>query len=243
VGATPVGERLLRGEAVEAAAAQIRIEVGAQLEAALHGPVGTALAAGAASAPGSGDEPNGAAEAQALLSSPIPRTFIAVGAALTIAYVAVSEGDEVRTAGALLCAQRLLFPDDPFGLVAVNAAIRPAFEALSSSATSTNGMPETEAAAAMQRRVAGDVSDLERGLMSVFPHLQAAALGSYSWKRATGGQGPASGAMHGPMGAFLSGLVRWTYYVEAALDGIRRDDWARAGAALIAARRVTAQAQ
>jgi hypothetical protein len=67
--------------------------------------------------------------------------------------------------------------------------------------------------------------------------VQAAALGTRSWLAATGGLGPGSVAGQVQFGPFLDGLVRWAFYVAAALQGVRADDWARVGAALVAAQR------
>jgi hypothetical protein len=239
---TPVGERLLRGPEVAAAAAAVDAEVEQQLAAALHGPVGTALAASTApmGAP-PGGQPAGSEDVPALLGAAVPRMFIAAGAALTAAYLAVAEGDEVRAAGAVLCARRRLFPDDALGSAAVAGAARPALESLPAPAGEPGAPPGADAAAAMGRQVAARVEELERAYLGAAPHIETAALDTYSWKRATGGAGPASGAMRGHLGPFLRGMARWAFYVEAALAAIRQDDWVRAGAAIIAARRVTAQ--
>ena len=232
------GEGLLHSPEVERATREIEREVEAQVAGALSGPVGTALAAGAAS--GSGNlAPEHQTEAQLLLGHTVPRTFIAVGAALTTAFAAVGAGDEVRAAGALRCAQSLLFPADPLGQAAVTGAARPALED-AVPATSESASVAADVAVAMARRVTGEVEQLENAYRRVASHVQAAALGSYSWKQASGGVGPESGALGGHLGPFLDAMTRWAFLTEAALDGIRRDDWARAGAALIAARRVTA---
>jgi hypothetical protein len=169
----------------------------------------------------------------------VPRTFIAVGAALTTAFAAVGDGDEVRAAGALRCAQALLFPADPLGQASVAGAVSPALEALAPAD------PESTARAGdvtveMERRVAREVEALNLAYLQASPHVRAAALSAYSWKQAAGGAGPESDALTGNLGPFLDGMARWAFFLEAALDGVRRDDWARTGAALIAARRVTA---
>jgi len=241
--ATSHGERLLHSPDVTLAAGAVRAMVQAQVMSALQGPVGTALAASvdprqSPEQPGqSGARPKHLHEAQTLLGAAVPRMFIGAGAALTTAFVALAEGEETRVAGALLCAQGLLFPDDPLGVAAVAGAARPALDALPQASA---GLPGVEAALLMQQRVAAETEALERALLQVLPNLQAAALGSYSWKQATGGAGPTSDALTGHFGPFLDGLLRWAFYVEAALTGIRQDDWARAGAALVNARRVTA---
>jgi hypothetical protein len=237
-GETTVGERLLRSTEVANAAASVEAEVQVQLMAALQGPIGTALAASHASSDAGASGANHA-DAQALLGAEVPRRFIGAGAALTIAYMGISEGDEIKTAGALLCAQRLLFPDDPLGAVAVGAVTRSALEALESAEGDHPDPTPIDSAAAMQTKVAGGVEALERVYLQAGPHLETAALSTYSWKQATGGAGPSSSAVRSRFGPFLDGLIRWAFYVEAALQGIRLDDWARTGAALIAARRVT----
>ncbi|HEU5316286.1 MAG TPA: hypothetical protein VFX49_09270, partial [Chloroflexota bacterium] len=185
------GEALLRSPELDRAAQQIAQEVEAQVGAALQGPVGTALAAGAAS---SGSGPSGGtsehqAAAQALLRHTVPRTFIAVGAALTTAFAAVGAGDELRAAGGLRCAQSLLFPADPLGQAAVSAAARPALEALAPD-HAADATAAADVSAAMERRVAREVEALDRAYLQVSPHLRAAALGAYSWKHASGGAGP-----------------------------------------------------
>lgn len=234
--ATSHGERLLRSPEVALAAAAVQAMVQAQVISALQGPVGTALAA--SSDPGH----NGARalhlyEAQTLLGAAVPRIFIGVGAALTTAFLALAEGDETRVAGALIYAQSLLFSNDPLGVAAVAGVARPPLEALPLVAAGPFGV---EAVSLIQERVAAETEALERALFQVMPNLQAAALDSYSWKHAIGGAGPSSDALKGHFGPFLDGLIRWAFYIEAALYGIRQDDWARAGAALITARRVTA---
>lgn len=238
---TSTGERLLRSPHVAQAAAAVEADVRQQLAAALHGPIGTALAAtsGSAGLAGPGTE-GGGGGAHALLGAAIPRAFIATGAALTTGYMGLAAGDDTRVAGALLCAQRLLFPGDPLGNAAVRAAAQPALDSLPDRSEEPAAADDAEAAAGMQRRVAADVEAIERAFLAVVPHVSAAALSSFSWKHATGGAGPASGALTSHLGPFLDGLVRWAFYVEVALEGIRHDDWARAGASLIAARRVTA---
>lgn len=229
---TSVGQRLLRSAEVEAEANAVAMAVQQQLAAALQGPIGSALAAGHADA-------EAAPHAQALLGADLPRRFIAVGAALTMAYVTISEGDEVRTAGALVCAERLLFPDDPLGIAAVRSAVDRALEAQPAPPAEA-GQPTTpDAAAVMQMRVAAGVERLERAYLQAAVHVESAALASASWKQVTGGAGPSSGALRSNLGQFLEGMLRWTFYVEAAFDAIGRNDWADVGAALIAARKVT----
>ena len=241
--ATSYGERLLRSPDVTLAAGAVHAIVQAQVMSALQGPVGTALAASVdhrqspAQSGQNGTHPQHLHEAQTLLGAAVPRMFICVGAALTTAFVALAEGDETRVAGALLCAQGLLFPDDPLGVAAVAGAAHPALDALPQVSA---GAPGVEAALLMQQRVAAETEALERALLQVLPNLQVAALSSYSWKQATGGAGPSSDALTGHFGPFLDGLLRWAFYVEAALTSIRQDDWARAGAALVTGRRVTA---
>lgn len=238
------GSRLLTGEEASAAARRIMEEVRQHLAAALHGPIGAALAATAGDT-GDPSAPDGARDAQMLLGAPLPRMFMATGAAVTIGYTALSEGDEARVAGALLCARRLLFPDDASGLAGFVSAARRARDAIAPDSAPEGGDDQAigvDAASLMQRRVAAGVDALERARAGAVAHLEAAALGSASWKRATGGAGPASDVMRGHLAPFLHALVRWAFLVEAALDGIERDDWARAGAALVAARSVTSAA-
>jgi hypothetical protein len=38
---------------------------------------------------------------------------------------------------------------------------------------------------------------------------------------------------------FIDGLARWAFLLEAAMEGVKRDDWVLVGAAVVAARRVT----
>ncbi|HEV2126789.1 MAG TPA: hypothetical protein VGW38_28875 [Chloroflexota bacterium] len=229
---TSVGQRLLRSAEVEAEANAVAMAVQQQLAAALQGPIGSALAAGNV-------DSEAAPHTQALLGAEIPRRFIAVGAALTTAYATLSEGDEVRTAGALICAERLLFPSDPLGIAAVRSAVGHALAAQPAPLTQA-GQPTTlDAAAAMQMRVAAGVERLERAYLQATAHVEAAALASASWKQVTGGAGPSSGALYSHFGPFLEGMLRWTFYLEAAIAAVIRDDWADVGAALIAARKVT----
>ncbi len=245
--AATAGDVLLRNPTVMAARDAVLHEVREQLAAALHGPIGTALAA---SAPGGHDVSDGPpsqhVQAQALLGAEIPRRFLATGAALTIAYSALATGDEVRVGGALLAVQGLLFPNDALGFFAVQTAVRLGLEATAPADGDPGGpvsaAATADAAADMQRRVEGDIERLDRAYLGVLPHLTAAALGSPSWRTASGGAGPASGVLSGPLALFLEGLLRWTFYLCAALDGVRRDDWTRTGAALVAARRVTSTA-
>lgn len=211
---TTAGQRLLVSAEVERAAVQVALDVEVQVSGALAGPVGTTMAS---------------------LLSPLPRVFISVGAALTAAHAAVSAGDEVRAAGALRCAQDLLFPSDPLGRVAVAAAARPALDGYGT----REAAPLTEDAEAVQRRVSAEVEELERGYLRVAPQLQVAALGAYSWKQMTGGMGESADVVASPMGMFVDGLARWAFLLEAAMDGVRSDDWVRVGAAVVAARRVT----
>ena len=213
-GVTSVGERLLRSAEVERAAHQVAREVEQQVAGARAGPVGTAVA---------------------VLQSALPRAFIGVGAAITTAHAAVSAGDEVRAAAALLCAQELLFPADLLGRAAVAGAVRLALE----SVEEYDGAPPVEDGEAVQRRVAQEVEALERCWLRVGAQVLAAALGTYAWKRLTGGMGVAAdvAASHG--GLFVNGLARWAFLAEAALEGVRKDNWIRVGAAVVAARRVT----
>ena len=213
-GASTAGERLLRSAEVEQAADQVAREVEMQVAGALAGPVGTTMAA---------------------LRSSLPRVFIAVGAALTTAYAAVSAGDEVRAAAAMRCAQDLLFPDDPLGRAVVAGAVRPALEGSGLEA----GPVLSDDAEGVERRVAAEVEALERGYVRVASQLQAAALGTYSWKQMTGGMGESADVEASQMGMFVDGLARWAFMVEAAIEGVRADDWVRVGAGLVAARRVT----
>jgi hypothetical protein len=235
------GERLLRSAEVERAAREVAREVQMQVAGALAGPVGTALAASAPGGPGNeAVGPAGQAghmEAQALLRAAVPQTFIAVGAALTLAYAAVSAGEEVRSAGALRCAEQLLFPEDPLGLAAVAGAVRPVLEGMAvNEGTGAGALADDEAAALVERRVAAEVEELERGYLRVAAQVFSAATSSDSWKRMTGGAGEVGMSQ---MGMFLVALSRWGFLVEAALDGVRHDDWVRVGAAVVAARRVT----
>jgi hypothetical protein len=174
-----------------------------------------------------------------LLSAEIPRRFIAAGAALSVAYAALAEGDETRTAGALLCAERILFPDDPEGAAQMAAAVRAALRQLDAerAASAIGDSEHPPNVEEMQRSVMALAAALERAYAGAAGHLEAAALGARSWLAATGGAGPASGARHTQFGPFLDGLVRWAFFTEAALESIRADDWAGAGAALMAARR------
>lgn len=247
------GARLLAGADVAGAREQITREVQQHVSAALHGPIGTALAAGNPAPGGDTSVGSGGTDGQsagshiedpaALLGAALPRTFIATGAAITTGYAALAAGDEVRVAGALLCAQRLLFRDDPVGSIAFSAAARAALQSTDESDGDGDGDARSlDAAAAMQRRVERLGVALDTAFSRGASHLHAAALSSYSWKRLTGGAGPGSDVLSGHLAPFLLGLVRWAFLVEAALDGIRKDDWARAGAALVAARRVTAGA-
>ncbi len=217
------------------AASAIQADVRAQLAAALHGPFAGALAAGA---PPAHVEAPTAAEASLLLGAEIPRRFIAAGGALSVAYAALAEGDETRTAGALLCAERILFPDDPEGAARMAGAVRAALRHLDTepAASATEAGERPQDVEAMQRSVAALAAALERAFAGAAGHLEAASLGARSWLAATGGAGPASGARHTQFGPFLDGLVRWAFFTEAALEGIRADDWARVGAALVAAR-------
>ena len=205
------GERLLRSVDVERTADQVAREVEQHVAGALAGPVGTTMA---------------------FLNSALPRAFIAVGAALTAAHAAVSAGEEVRAAGALRCAQDLLFPADPLGRAAVAGAARAGFGEGEAAALS-------EDVAAVERRVSAEVEALERGYLRVASQLQAAALGTYSWKQMTGGMGVAADVAASQMGLFVDGLARWAFLVEAAIEGVRQDDWVKVGAAVVAARRVT----
>ena len=249
-GATSYGERLLRSPEVARAADAVEAEVRGQLDAALHGPLGAALAAGFGghSGPSDGAAHDGAAgsadaAAGALLNSEVPRRFVAVGACLSAAYAALAAGDEVRVAGALLSAQRLLFPRDPEGAAAVAQAVATATRHLE---ISEPAPPHSERtghvqAEAVQRAVASGVAALDRALHGAFGHVQAAALGTRSWRAATGGLGPGAVAGQTGFGPFLDGLVRWAFLVEAALQGLRADDWSRTGAALVAARQYVSQ--
>ena len=88
----------------------------------------------------------------------------------------------------------------------------------------------------MQRTVAAGVDALDRAFHASAGHIQAAALGTRSWLAATGGLSAGAIAGQSQFGPFLDGLLRWAFYTEAALQGVRADDWSRAGAALIAAR-------
>ncbi len=238
------GERLLRSEEVARAADAVQGEVRAQVEAAIHGPFGVALAAGAPRVPPAAGGADGQAAAQAqgataLLGAEIPRRFIAAGAAITAAYAAVAQGDEVRAAGALVCAERVLFPGDLAGIAAVRQAVRAALSTMEPVPAESLPPPLGEALAAeqMQRRVLADAEALERAYLRAAAHVETAALSATSWLQATGGAGPASGAARARFGPFVDGLVRWAFYVEAAILGVEADDWARVGAALIAARR------
>jgi len=215
-GETTSGERLLRSDEVARASVEIEREVEAQVGAALQGPL-----------------------ASAALISPLPRTFVAVGAALTLAYGAVGAGDEARAAGALRCAQGYLFPADPLGHAAFAGVTRPILDGLAHTGEPSAPIA-AQTAAQMERHVGAEVERLERAFASAELRLAAAALGAYSWTMAAGGAGPQSGVSTGHLAPFLSGLTRWAFYTEAALDAIGRDDWARVGAALIAARKVTA---
>ena len=210
---TSAGERLLRSAEVETATDLVAREVEMQVAAALAGPVGATMAA---------------------LNSSLPRAFIGVGAALTAAYAAVSAGDEVRAAGALVCAQELLFPADPLGRAAVAGAARAGIPPLV-----TDDAPAAEDAEGVQRRVAAEVEALDRGYARVGVWVQAAALGAYSWKEMTAGMGVAADVSASQLMPFLDGMTRWAFLVEAALDGVRGDDWVRVGACVVAARRVT----
>jgi hypothetical protein len=238
------GERLLRSEEVARAAVAVQDEVQAQVEAAVHGPFGLALAAGVQRVPPAAGADGQAAEAQAreataLLGAEIPRRFIAAGAAITAAYAAVAQGDEVRAAGALVCAERVLFPGDLAGIAAVRQAVRAALATIDTAPIEPVPPQLSEALAAeqLQRRVLADAEALERAYLRAAAHVETAALSSMSWLQATGGAGPASGAARTRFGPFVDGLVRWAFYVEAAILAVEADDWARAGAALIAARR------
>ena len=210
---TTAGERLLRSAEVERAADQVAREVELQVGAALAGPVGATMAA---------------------LQSSLPRTFIGVGAALTTAYAAVSSGDETHAAGALICAQELLFPTDPLGRAAVAGAARPGLPAVPE-----EGAPPADDAVAVERRVEADIAALEQGYGRVASQVRAAALGTYSWKQLTGGLGASADVSASQLLPFIEGMTKWAFLAEAALDGVKRDDWVRAGAAVVAARRVT----
>ncbi|MBI3973091.1 MAG: hypothetical protein HY332_17570 [Chloroflexi bacterium] len=248
---TSYGERLLRSDAVTRAADAVEADVREQLAAAMHGPVAAALAAsiastaapvpGAVASGGKTTPSNRAADETAmLLKSEVPRRFIAAGAALAVAYAALAEGDEARTAGALLCAERMLFPHDPTGAAQVAAATRAALQRLDSPAPAAPvpgaGGVTPDSVEAVQRHVVAAAEQLGRVYLAAAPHVETAALGARSWLAATGGAGPASGIARAQFGPFVDGLVRWAFYVAAALESIRADDWTRAGAALMAAR-------
>ena len=247
-GASTYGERLLRGTEAAVQADAVEAEVRQQLDAALHGPLGMALAApgGPASAAIASDMPGAsqagrsgdAEQAGQLLSTEVPRRFIAAGACLSAAYAALAAGDEARVAGALLCAQRFLFPHDVAGATAVAHAVAAATRELPAPNESPQGLTQAEA---MQQSVAATAEALERAYLAAAGHLSTAALSARSWLSATGGMGPGSVAGQTQFGPFLEGLVRWAFYVEAALQGVRADDWARTGAALVGARRFVSQ--
>jgi len=161
------------------------------------------------------------------------------------AYAGLAEGDETRVAGALLCAQRFLFPHDPPGEAAVAQAVSLATRHLDGTAGDTDSQPRAAAAnqvATMQQTVAAHGEALERSFQASIGHLQMAALSTRSWLAATGGFGPGSLAGQTQFGPFLDGLVRWAFYTEAALRAVRADDWSRAGAALVAARQFVTRA-
>jgi hypothetical protein len=247
---TSYGERLLRSPEAARAAAAIEVDVQLQLEAALHGPLAVALAApaGPPSAGVASGGANNTAAAGQLLNAEIPRRFIAAGACFSVAYAALAAGDEIRVAGALLCARRWLFQDDAAGAAAVQQAVRNALQrfgpeepdAGSSIGASGSGKPAQEA---MQRTVAAQVDSLGRAFQASVGHIQTAALGTRSWLAATGGVGPGSVAGQTQFGPFLDGLVRWAFYLEAALEGLRADDWSRVGAALVAAQQYVSAAR
>ena len=234
---TSYGERLLRSPEAARAAAAIEAEVQQQLAAALHGPLAVALTTAAPPVAGAvAPSDVETAAAGRLLNTEVPRRFIAAGACLSAAYAALAEGEEARVAGALLCAQRFLFPDDPAGAAAVaqavqNATLRPAAPD-QAAALSLEG---PEQLAALEQAVAAQSDALQRSFHASAGHVQAAALGSRSWLAATGGVGPGAVAGQTQFGPFLDGLLRWAFYTAAALQGLREDDWSRVGAALMAA--------
>ncbi len=260
--ATTYGERLLRSPAAMRAADAVEAEVHAQLDAALHGPLGTALAGQAAHADPAGRPPGAraatgadtrdtaaasTAAAAALLNTAVPRRFIAAGACLSAAHAALAAGDEARVAGALLCAQRFLFPNDPAGADAVARAVAIATRHLATyQASEPSGTPPigagTEQVEATQRAVAAGGEALERAYQAAIGHIQAATLGTRSWLSATGGLGAGSAAGQTQFGPFLDGLIRWAFFTAAALQGVRADDWSRTGAALVAARQYVSSA-
>lgn len=246
------GERLLRSDEAARAAREVGAEVRSQLGAALRGPLTGALTAwmgvtqrATGNAPGQADQSDQASQdaAQATLGTEVPRRFIGTGAALAAAYQAIASGDDVRAAGSLLCAQQLLFPNDPDGVAAVAGAVDIALRPLTedeSLATSAPGEGGTEAQQpsldAMQRTVMALAERLEGLYLGAAAHVEVAALGSRSWRAMTFGAGPGSGSARTIFGPFIDGLVRWAYYLAVALRGVREDNWALAGAAVIAAR-------
>lgn len=237
------GERLLRSEETIRAGAAIAREVEAQVRAALDGPFAAVLA-GAAQSLAAGQPGEGSAldpaEASRLLSSGVPRRFIATGAALATAHAALAAGDEHRAAGALLCAQESLFPGDPAGAREVTRAAQAALGQLDemSPAAEAGGLAASGGVEAVQQRVLALADRLDQAFLAAAGSLEAATFGTASWRAATGGLGPASGAARALFGPFAGALVRWAFYVAAALEGIRQDDWVRAGGAIVAARRL-----
>jgi hypothetical protein len=246
--ATSSGERLLGSDAATQTAIAVMAQVEAQVDAALHGPLVGALAGtlpvpgahpGAAGQPFPAVPPQGpaataAAEAALMLGSEVPHRFIAAGAALAAALAGVSDGDDVRAAGGLLCAERILFPDDPAGAAAVAAAVKPAVER----AMRDLGEPPAPGAIpppeAMRRRVVAATDELERAFLASQSHVVRASLSARSWLPVTGGLGDLT-TLRGRYGPFLDALIRWAFYVGAALEAVRRDDWTLAGAAVLAA--------
>jgi hypothetical protein len=252
---TSYGERLLRSAGVQRAAEQVLEEVRQHLADALHGPLAGAIAAHAGVDPTAGgqpgrdpnapDEAQTVAEATELLASALPRRFIAVGAALSTAYAALGAGDEVRTAGALLCAQRLLLPDDPAGVAAIAQATDAALERAGiassggtsgASATTAAGAPTAGQVEEMQRQVLAGAELLERARAASATQITEAVLRARSILAVTRGAVPGSAA-EGAFGPFVPSLVRWAFFIAAALLGLRADDWSRVGAALVAALR------
>ena len=236
---TTYGERLLRSDEALRAAGMVAREVRGQVQAALEGPFATVLA-GAAQSLGAGSAQGGPdpADASRILASGVPRRFIATGAALTIAHAALAAGDEHRAAGALLCAQSSLFPDDPDGAREVAQAARSARLDETNQPAGTAGAESASAVETVQQRVVTLADQLDHAYLAAAGQLDAAVFGTASWRVATGGLGPASGAARALFGPFADALVRWAFYVAAALEGIRHDDWTRAGAAIVAARRL-----
>jgi hypothetical protein len=244
------GERLLRSEGAAGAARACAGEVARQVEAALLGPFAGVLSAATPAVPASSLAPGSPAaregapatpastDAAALLTQQAPRRFIAAGAAFTLALSAVASGDETRAAGALLCAQQTLFPQDPAGARSVASACRPALERLRAGSYGWTAPPETPQLTPelIQQRVAAGMAALERAYQAAAPGVEEAALNTASWRAMVGGFGAASGVARAQFGPFVDGLVRWAFFVEAALDAIRHDDWAAVGACLMAAR-------